>query len=404
MAIVRFLEREHEMAVQEEATYGISPGTVAAGDSFKHQTPSDAVTRVIARYDRDQDRDYAQASVLSAQKGRESSNVKINGDLIPSGNSTTPTEPDMDLLFKAVLGSVHKATAHTTTAAGSTGVTLNLATGGWTASGLADGDLLAVDVDTTFGYEVRQAVSHVADAVTVDRAFSTNPATGRVVKVGTTFKLLNTAQLSLYLKRFIGGTGLKYAVPGLIVPDMEITVDSGAPTPVARVSFSGNGMPEVVHAEARPTFTFLGQALVPSVSQVWFDAGATPKKLCLAGAASLRVNNGLELRENEGHSLVPTGPKRTGNSSRYNVSLSVGMLLMTGDEDTSAIYAALQSFTPQDVLIQLGKIAGSIVAWRCPKWIPDPTLASRDGEIGITVGGGRCYGVAGDDEVVLAFI
>jgi len=130
MAIDRILEREHEIAVQEEVTYGTDPGAVAAGDFFKAQLAPDAVQRAIARADRDQDRDFAQASVLSTQKGRESATITIPGDVIPSGNGTTPTEPDMDLLFKAVFGSKHKATAHTTTAAGSAGVSLNLTAGG----------------------------------------------------------------------------------------------------------------------------------------------------------------------------------------------------------------------------------------------------------------------------------
>ncbi len=404
MAITRFLDREHEISLQEEVTYATDPGAAAAGDSFKHTTNLDAIKRVIARYDRNQDRDYAQASVLSTQKGRESSTVKIAADLIPSGNATTPTVPDLDKAFKAVFGSVHTATAHTTTAAGSSGVTLNLTSGGWTASGLADGDLFAVDVDATFGYEVRQAVSHVTDAVTMDRALSANPAISRTVKVGSTFRLLNSAAISLYLKRWIGGAGYRLSVPGVILTDCDLTCDSAQATPVAKVAFSGKGGAEVTHAEARPTFTFAGVPLVPSMIPVWLDAGATPRKLYLAGPAALKINNGLDLRDTESRSLVPTGVKRTGNNSRYNVDLSLGMLLTTGDEDTTAIYASIQSLGSLDVLVQLGKTAGSIVAFRCAKWIPEGTLSGRDGEAGITLGGGKVYGTAGDDEVVLAFI
>ncbi len=404
MAITRFLEREHEFSAQEEVTYATDPGAAAAGDSFKHQTGLDAVKRVIARYDRNKDRDYAQASVLSTQKGRESTTIKISGDLIPSGNATTPTVPDMDKLFKAIFGSVHTATAHTTTTTGSTGVTLNLTAGGWTASGLADGDLLAVDVDTTNGYEVRQVVSHAGDVVTVDRAFSVNPATGRMVKVGTTFKLLNTALISLYLKRWIGGAGYRLAVPGVILSDLQINVDTAAATPVAKVAFTGKGSAELVHSEARPTFTFLGAPLVPEKTIVWFDAGITPRKLYLAGPAALKVDNGMDLRDSESRSLNPTGTMRTGNDSRYNCDLSLGMLLTTGDEDTTAVYASLQSLGSLDVLVQLGKTAGQIVAFRCPKWIPEGTLGAREGEVAITLGAGRVYGSAGDDEVVLGFI
>jgi hypothetical protein len=404
MAITRFLEREHEFSAQEETTYAADPGAAAAGDAFKHQTGLDAVKRVIARYDRDKDRDYAQASVLTTQKGRESTTVKISGDLIPSGNATTPTAPDMDRLFKAIFGSLHTATAHTTTAAGSTGVTLNLATGGWTASGLADGDLLAVDVDATYGYEVRQAVSHTGDVVTVDRAFTANPAVSRTVKVGTTFKLLNTSIISLYLKRWIGGAGYRLAVPGVILSDMQLNVDTAAATPVAKVAFTGKGHAEVVHTETRPTFTFTGLPLVPEKTVVWFDTGAAPRKMYLAGPAALKVDNGVDLRDSESRSLNPTGTMRTGNSSRYNCDLSLGMLLTTGDEDSAALYASLQSLGSLDVLVQLGKTAGYIVAFRCPKWIPEGSLGARDGEAAITLGGGRVYGVVGDDEVTLAFL
>ncbi len=404
MPIQHFLEREHEISLQEEVTYALDPGAAAAGDSFKHQTGLDAVKRVIARYDRDKDRDYAQASVVSTQKGRESTTVKIEGDLIPSGNATTPTIPDMDKAFKAVFGSLHTATAHTVTVAGSAGVTLNLAVGGGAASGLAIGDMLAVDVSAAVGYEIRQVVNLVGDVVTVDRAFTTDPAAARTVKVGTTFRLLNSAIITLYMKRWIGGAGYRLAVPGVVLSDMQISVDSAQATPIAKVTFSGKGAAELAHTEARPTFTYTGQALVPSQSIAWFDAGATPRRMYLAGTATLKVNSGVVLRENESRSLVPTGPKRTGNDSRYSVDLSLGMLLTTGDEDTTALAATVQSLGSLDVLLQMGKTAGALVGIRCPKWIPNSDLGARDGEAAITLGGGRCYGVNGDDEVTIAFI
>jgi hypothetical protein len=408
VAINRMLTREHEISAQEEAAYATDPGAAAAGDSFKHQSGLDAVKRVIARVDRDQDKDYQSASVITTQKGRESTTVQIQGDLIPSGNATTPTVPDMDKFWKALLGQVHTATAHTVTVAGSLGTNLKLAVGGVAATGVQAGDMIAVDVDSTYGYEVRQVTALVGggtpDDVTLDRALSANPAVGRTVKLGTTFKLLHTSALSLYLKRWLAGATLRYAAPGVIINEGEVSIDTAQATPVAKVRFSGRGGAETTHAEARPTFTFTGAPLVPSQSIVWLDAGATPRKLVPSGPISLKINNGLELRENTGASLVPTGVKRTGNNSRYNVSLSIGMLLTTGDEDVSAIVASVQSLTAQDVLVQLGKTAGSIFAFRCPKWIPDADGGDRDGEMAVTLGGGRCYGTSGDDEVTVAFI
>jgi hypothetical protein len=404
MPINRILVREHELAVQAEATYGTDPGAVGAGDFFKASANPDAVRRVIARYRRNKDRDYQQASVITTLKGREHSEVTIVGDLIPSGNATTPTEPDVDELIKACMGTKRKATAHTTTAAGSSGVTLNLTTGGGAASGIAADDLIAIDVDATHGYEVRQVNSIAGDVVTMDRALSANPASGRTVKVGTTYKLLNTALLTVYLKRFLAGTTKRYAVPGLIIPDLEISIDNASETPIAGITFTGMGKAETTHSDARPTPTTAGTVLLPTDSRVWFDAGASPKKFCIAGNARLHINSGLELRMIESCSLQPSGVKRTGNESRYLVEMAVDLLATTGDEDTLAIYDAVQALTAQDVLVQIGKTAGQIAAWRCKKFIPDPQLTDRNGEFGINLGGGQCDGTNGDDEVFLGFI
>ncbi len=405
MAINRFLEREHEMAAQAEASYGVDPGACVAGDFFKHQTGSDAVEAGMpARYDRDQDADYDQASVLSTQLGRKSSKVKIEGDVVPSGNGTTPAEPDMDLLYKNNLGTSHKGTAHTTTVAGSTGVTLKLATGGWVASGMSDGDLFGVNVDANNGIEVRQAVSHTGDDVTMERALSANPAAGRDVIPGVTYKLDRTALGSLTLKRFLGGSALRYKVTGLILPDMEITYDSTPEVPKVRVVFSGQAKAEVPHTDTRPTPTTAGDSLCPTKSKVWFDAGATPKAFCICGVGSLKINNGRDLRMSESDSLEPTGVKLTGNNARYMIQMALGMLLSTGDRDVSAVWAAILVGTYQDVLVQHGDIAGKILAWRCPRWLPDLKRATRDGEMGITLDGGRCYGTSNDDEVRVAFI
>ncbi len=166
--------------VQLEAAFNTSPGALVGADAFKH-TGGKAIKKVVSQRPRDQDRDNAQPSVITTQKGRESTEISIEAQLIPSGNSATPTEPDYDALLEAHFGSKHKCTAHTTTAAGSASVTLNLTAGGGAASGILAGDLIAVDVDATFGYEVRRVVSIATDVVTVNAAFSANPAISRVV-------------------------------------------------------------------------------------------------------------------------------------------------------------------------------------------------------------------------------
>lgn len=393
------LTREVEVAVQEEATYGTSPGAVVGADMFK-QTSRLMVTPKRARYYRDQDADYQQASVLSpAQKGRESSDVKIDVDAVPSG-SATPLEPDIDLLLKAHFGTKHKATAHTTTTSGSTTTSIVLVGGGGAASGLQIGDLFAIDVDATFGYEARRVANLVTDTITPDRALSAAPATGRTVKVGTTYKFLNTANLSLYLWQWIAGAGIRHAVPGVIISDMEASCAFDNETPLPKLSFSGRGMKEITHATARPTPTTAGAPVVLTQAKAWIGI----VKVCPINA-SFKSNNGLELRENLCSSLEPAGVKRTGNSSRYSVEATFETLLTTGTPDTAAIYelAKASDATPLDILVQWGIVPGSMLAFCMPKFVCDPERTEMAGEFGVKFSG-KALGTTGDDELFFAWL
>ena len=403
MPVSFYLTREVELAVQEETSYGTSPGAVVGADMFKH-TSRLHITPKRERIYRDKDADYQQASILApAQKGRESSDVKIQTDVVPSGNAATITEPDVDVLLKAHFGTKHKATAHTTTAAGSSGTNLKLATGGVAASGVQAGDLIAVDVDAVNGYEVRRVVALVGggtpDDLTLDRAFTVDPAASRTVKLGTTYRFLNTATLSVYLWQWIAGTGARHAVPGLIISGLEASCSMDAGTPKPTFSFSGRGMKEVTHVTARPTPTTAGQALVPTQAKAWVGAA----KLC-AVQSSFRSNNGLELRENT-CVLDPAGVKRTGNDSRYSVEATIETMLTTGDVDTAALYESAKSSdaSPLSVLIQWGIVPGTMVAWAAPKFVADPERSEIKGEFGVRLSG-KCLGTSGDDELFLAFI
>jgi hypothetical protein len=306
------------------------------------------------------------------------------------------------VLLKVHFGTKLTTTAHTTTAAGSSGTTLNLTAGGGAAPGIAagGGDLIAVDVDATYGYEVRRVVSRSTDVVTIDRAFSTNPAISRTVKVGITYKFLNTAMLSAYINQWIGGTGVRHALPGVILSDLESACDFAQDTPKPTFAFGGRGMKEVTHATARPTPTTAGQPLVPSQGKAWIGA----VKVCPINS-SFKSNNGLELRENLCSALEPTGVKRTGNNSRYMVEATIETLLSTGDTDTAAIYESAKSSdsAPLDIIVQWGITPGQIVAWCMPKFVCDPERVEMNGEFGVRFSG-RALGTTGDDELFLAFI
>lgn len=396
-----YIEREAELAVQEEVTYGTSPGALAGADFFKHTSGHEGFTPELSTLPRDRDKDFQQGSVLLIQTGRTRSQVSVEGDVIPSGNATTPTPPDADLLYKAAFRNKFTCTAHTTTAAGSTGTTLNLTGGGGAASGIraGGGDLIAVDVDTTNGYEVRRVVSRATDVVTIDRAFTANPATARTVKVGTTYYLSSTALVSLYFWLYNQNV-LRYAVPGCVLNDFTLDISGGDDVSLLKAKWAGMGMYEIAQATSRPTPVTAGVPVAGQIGKIW--VGAVRYNVV---SANLSVKSGLELRESEINSLNPTGVKFTGNGSRFEVMQTLDMLMSTStDPDVQALYDGSKTLTTRDTIVQIGSTPGQIVAWCTPKWQPTPPARNAvNGEVGISLTG-RCIGTVGDDEVYLAFI
>lgn len=401
MAVNYILENDHDVAVQVETTYGTDPGAVAGTNFFKHQAGPGMIERVIGRYDRTLDRDYQQGSVLSTTKGRESSRMTIPFDVIPNGTAGTPTLPDIHPVLLTHFQTHQIGTAHTTTAAGSTGVTLNLTPGGGAASGIPAGGGVLIAVDIAGGaYEVRRVISRATDVVTVDLAFTSNPAAAQTVKVGTTYRFSSSqAPRSATVKQFLGGSTKKNKVTGVIFPDLSIDCDASTEEIVVKGSVSGEGQQFQTLADSRPTIVTNGVPLSGIVGKIWI--GAT--KFC-ATKVGFNSNNGMELRKNEFCSLNPRGVKRTGNQSRFTVGQSLDLFYTSGDEDVHTIYDNAANLTAQSVIVQLGNSPGSIVAWATPRFIADPKLMSINGEFGVTFGGGRCYGTSADDEIFLAFI
>lgn len=398
MAVTYINKNDHDLALQIESTYGTDPGAVSGTDFFKHQSDPGAIKVKKSRYDRTGDNDYSQGSVLSTIAGRESAEVSLAFDVIPSGNAATPTKPDISDVLKLHFGSESTLTAHTTTAAGSTGVTLNLATGGGAASGIptSGGCLIAVDVDSTYGVEVRRVISRSTDTVTLDYALSANPAAARAVYVGTTYKHTSGSQLSATLKQFLGGSTVKKMVTGLNFQNLSIDCDAGTEEMAVKGSVSGEGKLLEAQTDTRPTITTSGTPLSGVVGKVFIGA----VKYC-ATKVGFTSNNGVELRKNEFCSLNPRGVKRTGNNARFMVSQSLDLFYSGGDEDVQALYLAAQALTEKSVIVQIGTAPGRMIAWCTPKFVPDPSLTNINGEIGVNYGGGRCYGTTADDEIFL---
>jgi len=392
-----FPVQEWELFSQREGTFNTSPGALAGVDAFK-STTKHPFKKVISRLDRDKDSGNNN-SVFSTQLGKKNGTWDISGSLTPSGNAVTPTEPDMKDLFWAHFGSEHKATANTTLAAGSSTTVLNFATGGVVASGTQVGDLIMVDVDATNGMEVRQVTVIATDAVTVDRALSAAPAVGRVVTTGTTYRFLYSSLNTLHLWQFLMGDNFRHKMGGAMANAFGLNIDFSGRTPVAEVTFSGEGVADLAQtATARPTPTTAGEPLIPTEGKVFIGASG---KLCLC-KASISSDNALELRQNESCTLDPTGVKRTGNGGRYNVTQTLDMLLRSGTVE--GYYDAADTLAAYDVLVQQGVTAGKTVAWRTPKWICDVEPGEQDGEVSLMMSGKAYALTVADSELSLAFL
>lgn len=392
-----FLNRDFEHAVQLEATFNTSPGALVGGDFFKSRTRF-PFTRVKARRDREEDSNKDQASVITTQGGRENCNWQLEGDIVPSSNAATPTAPDMDNLYEAHLGSRVACTAHTTTAAGSAGTSLVLTPGGGAASGIpvGGGVIILVDVSSGVGLEARFVVSRATDTVTIDRAFTTDPAAARNVYIpSVTYKPLSTGLKSLHLWEYLQGDNFRHKAGGCVPKNMELSCDFTADVPVGGVTFSGPGAQIATHATARPTPVTAGLPLVPTEAKVFIGSSG---KLCVT-KFGFKGDNGNELRMSESCSLFPTGVKKSG---MFNFELSLSLLLVTGGV-VEGYYDNASGLTAYDVIVQLGVSPGNTVALRFPKFIPDVPVGDQDGEVTLDLSG-RCYGTLGDDEVYCSFI
>jgi hypothetical protein len=391
-----FLGRDNVHFAQLETVWGTSPGALVGGDAFKTKTRY-PFTRTKARSDRSQDADLNQASVLTTQGGRESAEFSYEGDIIPAGNAAAPTAPDMDQFFEAHFGLKSAATAHSTVAAASTATVVNWAVGTFASGGFADGQMVGITVDATFGIEVRMIASHATDAVTLDRALSGVPTTGGAIIGGITYKLSEAAMKSLHLWNYLDGDNFRHKVSGAVAAQLNVDIDFTGDTPTATLTVSGPAAKVETHATAIPTSATSGQPLLPDKSYAWIAA----LKTCLT-KAGFESNNGLELRSDESCSLFPTGVKRSGNEGRYMVNGTLGLLLTTGVVE--GYYDNAAALTAYDILVQLGATAGKIVAWRMKRFIPDaPPPPDVNGEVSLELSG-RAYGSVGDDELTLSFL
>ena len=365
-----------------EAAYGETTATPAAGDAFRSRTKTLMFKRVLERLDRDQDADRTM-TVHTTQAGRESATWEVEAAITPSGVTGTPTAPDMGEFFRAHFGTQDVGAAHSTCTSGSTTTLVEGAAGAVTTLGVVVGDWIAVV--TTAGIEARQITNIATDAMTVTPALTSAPANGSAITAAVSYRLSDTNVLSMILYSYLDGDNFREKLPGCIVSDMEVSIDLASGTPEAMVKFSGAGARISTLATTIPTPTTAGQPLVPNGGVfAWF--GTT--KVCPT-SVSLKSNNGMELRNNEGCSFYPTGVKLTGNGGKRQISLDIEMLL--SGSTIEGYYDNADALTAYDVTVQFNNVVGQSFAFRLPKYVPDAEPGEVEGEVSMALSG-RAYG------------
>jgi hypothetical protein len=389
-----YLLRNDELAVNEEVTYGTSPGNPAGADYFKHTSAHVNITPDTEEAWRDRDRDGNQASVLENYTGRASRQVKIECDLVPSGVSGTPTAPDADLLFKNAIGSRVTRTAHTTLTAASTTTLLNFTA--WRRRGVGHGGRRP-DRRRRLGRLRRRGAArreHRDRRRHVDRALSAAPASGRSVYVGTKFTPSEADLASLHLWLF-NINQLRYEVPGLVLNEFGIACNfaDGVPmvkaaSPASRSRKSRTPSPARRRSpRARPSCRASGRS-------------GSARSSTRSSTAAITFKNGKDLRNNESDALAPSAVKRTGNGSRYTCEQTIQLLATEGASGTQQFFDGGKTRTAIDSIVQLGVAPGRMVAWTTRNWRPRGERTEIDGEVGFRLTG-RALGTAGDDEINL---
>jgi hypothetical protein len=374
---------------KEEVTYNTDP-TVGAADAYITRTPNQFKINVEHAL-RDQDNDRT-ISVKTVQKGREDADFTHEGAYIPAG-AVTPTAPDTGPMYKHHFGAEATNGAHGSTAVGTTASALTLTAGDTVAMGLVVGQLLGVVVDTiggTYGIEVRQIRALPgAEVVTLDRALSANPGTGKVVLGGHQNKM-GTTIYSGHGYRYVDGNNHRVRCGGINPANYELTAEwTGRATEIME-KFSGPAAQVQSFTTTIPTPTLAGVPLVTSQGKVWF--GAT--KGCVT-SVKLASNNGVVRRDNESCGAYPTGLKRPG---KFEVTLEISYIL-----DAQTHFTDQSSLTSYDVLVQLGDQQGKIIAFCTRNFVPTVEQGETDGEVSNTLSG-RCLATVDLDEIYLAHL
>jgi hypothetical protein len=158
-----------------------------------------------------------------------------------------------------------------------------------------------------------------------------------------------------------------------------------------------SGQGELSSFPAEPAAAAFNYSIIPGhLGQVWLGTG--PSRFYTVTAASVSLDNGVDMRAKEFGSSLP----RCFSAGTRTVLANFELYEQT-DTQTQALYQAARRQAPIEVMFQLGQQSGQLFGARMKAVIPQvPEYDEADGRLQWKFSNDRAQGTV-DDEITVAF-
>lgn len=381
----RVLTSLNRFYAELEASYGAVPG-INPDCAFRALSVDlEPVQQYLERRDISGSRSFAGV----AAGGRRQAQFQLDAYLMSGGTAGQP--PGLAPLFQAACGGTPLVFAGGSAASGCTATQVRFTT----AHGLSVGQAIANNGEMRFVVSLPDATT-----VMVDPPFSAAPAAGSTITGAVSYVLSATLPSVAIFDYCQPASAQQRILCGGAVDTLEVQVQGDFHT----VKFSGQGQDLIDSFTFQPGDGGLAQFPAEPASrsdhggpiaghfgQVWL--GAIPARFQTLVRATLRLQNGLQLRKNELGSALPLGIAPGERRVMFDFDL-----FETDDSNTQALYAAARNRTPLVAFLQLGVVPGHLFAAYMKSLVPQPPKNdARDLESKWSFSGGRAAGSTDDE-------
>ncbi len=373
-----------------ESSYGVVPA-IGPDNAFRALSAElELVQQYLERRDKSGSRTFP--GVVSG--GRRQARFEVEAYLMSGG--AAGQAPGLGPFVEAACGGSPRVFAGGTAAAGCSTTQVVFIT----AHGLAAGQAIGSGDELRFVTSVPNTTT-----VVVDPPFSAAPPASSEITGTVCYPLAATLPSLSIFDYWEPSSAQQRILNGAAVDTLELEVQGDFHT----VKFSGEGQ-DVIDSiafaagqgglgafPAEPdSRNYHGEPIAGHFGQLWL--GATPSRFNTLLRASLKLENGLELRKNELGSAVPLGIAPGERRVTFDFEI-----FETDDAATRALYAAARNRTPVVAFLQLGAVAGHLFGAYSKSLAPHaPRNDARERQLKWVFADSRAGGSA-DDELWIAF-